>query len=334
MRVLVTGGMGFIGSHTVVELLSEGNEVTIVDNLDNSDRKVLQRIQAISGKSPKFIEANVLDTPFITKILRENHIDAVIHFAALKAVGESLQKPLTYYQNNVGGLLSLLKAMEQTSKTKLIFSSSATVYGEPDSLPIYETHPLKATTNPYGETKKIAERILSDVGSATKLRTVILRYFNPIGAHPSGQLGESPPDLPSNLVPYLVQAASGIRDQLTIYGDNYDTPDGSCIRDYIHVVDLAKAHVKALAYLPRQKNPTSIYNIGTGRGTSVFELIRLFEKTNQIKLPYVVGPRRPGDVPQCYANTDRATKELGWKAQLSIESALHDAWNWHQYSQS
>lgn len=330
MKVLVTGGAGFIGSHTVVELLKNDHSVVIVDNFCNSTERVLDSLQNITGESVPFFEADVRDTDTIARILEENTIDAVIHFAALKAVGESAQKPLEYYDNNIGGLVSVLTAMQTASVNKLIFSSSATVYGDPDELPLTEEAPLKPATNPYGATKQMGERIIEDTTNASDLRAVLLRYFNPIGAHESGLIGEAPNGVPNNLVPYLVQVASGVRDKLTVFGDDYDTADGSGVRDYIHVVDLARAHVSALDYVEKQNSPTSVFNIGTGKGASVLELISAFERVNNVKVPYEIGPRRPGDVACVYADPSKAEKLLGWKAEKSLDDSLRDAWRWQQ----
>lgn len=330
MNVLVTGGTGFIGSHTAVELLNKGHKVIIVDSLVNSDRKVVDAIEEISGKSVRFYELDIRETNELTRIFTENSIDAVIHFAALKAVGESVQKPLEYYRNNIDGLLSVLESMKATNVSKLIFSSSATVYGDPDSLPITEDAPLKPATNPYGATKQMAEQIIKDVAAAHNLSAVLLRYFNPIGAHESAKIGELPRGVPNNLVPFITQAAAGIRDQLTVFGDDYDTPDGSGVRDYIHVVDLANAHIKALEYLDKPQDLVASVNVGTGRGNSVLELIKTFEEVTGAKVPYVIGKRRAGDIASCYASADRAKNLLGWQAEKTLEEALRDAWNWQQ----
>jgi UDP-glucose 4-epimerase len=332
MNILVTGGTGFIGSHTVVELLQCGHDVTIVDSLVNSDASVLDAIKQITGKEPYFEQFDIRETIELELLLEKMCIEAVIHFAALKAVGESVQKPLEYYDNNVMGLVSLLRAMNEASVNKLIFSSSATVYGDPDTLPITEEAPLKPPTNPYGATKQMAEQIITDVARSGGLTAVNLRYFNPIGAHQSGLIGELPRGIPNNLVPYVVQAAAGQRDKLTVFGNDYPTPDGSGIRDYIHVVDLAKAHVKALDFISAaQKTAVSTFNLGTGTGVSVLELIHAFEAVNGVKVPYEIGSRRPGDIAACYASADKAAKELGWKTELSLEEALRDAWRWQQH---
>jgi UDP-glucose 4-epimerase len=329
-NILVTGGTGFIGSHTVVELLSDGHNVTIVDNLVNSDKSVLASLETITAQKISFYEFDVRDTEQLSSLMKENNIDAVIHFAALKAVGESVQIPLEYYRNNIDGLLSVLEAMAQNNVSQIIFSSSATVYGDPDTLPITEESPLKPATNPYGATKQMAEQIIQDVCKASNTKAVLLRYFNPIGAHNSGLIGELPIGIPNNLVPFVAQAAAGLRDELTVFGDDWDTPDGSGVRDYIHVVDLAKAHVKALDYLSSSDNSVTTLNIGTGKGSSVLEIINTFESVNNVKVPHAIGPRRDGDIASCYASPAKAEKLLGWKAELSLEQALRDAWNWQQ----
>jgi len=330
MNILVTGGAGFIGSHTIVELLAGGHTVTVVDSFVNSNKSVLEKLEKITGKSVHFIEQDVRDTEDLEYLMEANCIDAVIHFAALKAVGESVQKPLEYYRNNIDGLLSVLEAMNQANVTKLIFSSSATVYGDADEMPITEDAPLKPATNPYGATKQMAEQIIGDVCKSSAMQAVLLRYFNPIGAHASGLIGELPLGVPNNLVPFVAQAAAGVRDTLTVFGNDYETPDGSGVRDYIHVVDLAKAHVKSVDYLNDSDEKVTILNIGTGRGTSVLEVINTFEKVNNVKVPYTVGPRRPGDIATCYASSAKAESILGWKAELSLEQALADTWKWQQ----
>jgi UDP-glucose 4-epimerase len=330
MNVLVTGGAGYIGSITCVELSAAGHTPFIVDSFVNSQPFILKNIEKLTGKKPTFAQIDVRNTAALSDFIKVNNIDAVIHFAALKAVGESVKNPLLYYENNLGGLLSVLQAMENTDVTQLVFSSSATVYGDPDSVPIHETDALKQTTNPYGATKQFAERILEDTASQGALKTALLRYFNPIGAHPSGLLGELPLGVPNNLVPFVSQAAAGIRDELPVFGDDYDTPDGSGVRDYIHVVDLAKAHVSALSYLQSTENAVTTLNIGTGHGTSVLDIIKTFEKVNNVTVPYTIGKRREGDIATCYANVDKAEDVLGWKAELSLEQALKDTWNWQQ----
>jgi len=333
MNVLITGGAGFIGSHTIVELLSAGHSVYVVDNFINSTPEALSKTEQVAGQKIPFTTLDVRDTDKLAQILIDQSIDTVIHFAALKAVGESVKEPLRYYENNIVGLLSVLTAMKNAGVNRIIFSSSATVYGDPDTVPITEDFPLKPATNPYGATKQMGEQIITDAAAASDLQATLLRYFNPIGAHPTGLIGELPIGPPNNLVPYVAQAAAGVRDSLTVFGDDYDTPDGSGVRDYIHVVDLAKAHVKAAEALASQTSTsTSIhtYNIGTGNGTSVIELISTFEKVNNVKVPFTIGPRRPGDIASCYASADKADLELGWKAELSLEQALKDTWRWQQ----
>ena len=329
-NILVTGGLGFIGSHTVVELFNAGYQPIIVDNLCNSEESVLSGIEKIIGTKPVFYKQDFQDKKLLKKIFKDHGIDGVIHFAAFKAVGESVEKPLDYFQNNVVGLVSLLEAIEESNINNLIFSSSCTVYGEPDQLPITEKSPLKQAESPYGATKQMGEVIIADTTKASlHLRSLSLRYFNPIGAHTSAEIGELPKGVPENLVPFVTQAAAGLRDELTIFGDDYPTPDGTCIRDYIHVVDLAKAHVKSLEYIARQK--AGLYdtcNVGTGKGSSVMEVIQTFEKTTGQKVPYKIGPRRSGDIIQTYAAVDKAEKVLSWKSELSLADALKDAWNW------
>ena len=326
MNILVTGGLGFIGSHTVVELLSAGHTPIIVDNLVNSKLEVLNRIQKITGVRPAFTELDVADEAALDKVFEKQPIDAVIHFAGLKAVGESVGKPLEYYSNNLCSTLTLLRCMKKHGTKNLIFSSSATVYGVPPSLPIKEEFPLGETTNPYGTSKAMIERILTDFNKANPdFNIALLRYFNPIGAHASGELGEDPNGIPNNLMPYITQVAVGRRDHLTVFGDDYETPDGTCVRDYIHVVDLAIGHVMTLKKL--MENPgLVIYNLGTGKGSSVFEVLAAFEKGTGVKIPYVVGPRRAGDLPFLYANCDKAYKELGYKATRTVEDACRDAY--------
>lgn len=336
--ILVTGGTGYIGSHTVVELLERGMEVVIIDNFSNSNREVLDGISEITGKKPYFEEVDLRDRSSTYGVFEKYpSIQAIIHFAAFKAVGESVKKPLAYYENNLLSLIHLLEAMERYEVTKMVFSSSCTVYGEPDTLPVDEGAPIKKATSPYGNTKQICEEILQDsIESNPKNGLISLRYFNPIGAHQSAKIGELPIGTPNNLVPFITQTAIGIRDYLRIFGDNYNTPDGSAIRDYINVVDLSKAHVIAIRRLleNKQKTPYEVFNLGTGRGLSVFKIIEAFEKSTGQKLNYKVVERRDGDVEQVYADTGYANSELGWKAEKGIEETLLSAWNWETYLQS
>ena len=330
MAILVTGGAGYIGSHTVVELLQQKEEVVIVDNFYNAKPEVLKRIKLITGQTPTFYEMDVLDQNKLHDIFKKHPIHAVIHFAGYKAVGESVAKPLDYYHNNLNSTLVLLKVMLAHQVYQLVFSSSATVYGNPQKMPIKETDPIGGTTNPYGSTKLINEMIIEDVLKANpKLQAIMLRYFNPIGAHASGLIGEDPQGIPNNLMPYITQVAIGKRTFLSIYGNDYPTVDGTGVRDYIHVVDLALGHLAALKKL--KLNPGfQVYNLGTGKGTSVLELVQAFEKANQMKIPYQIVARRPGDIAICYADASKALKELGWKTQKSIFDACKDAWHWQQ----
>ena len=322
--ILVTGGLGYIGSHTVVELINNGYDVLIVDNLSNSKIETLDRLKKITGKDILFYKEDICNKEALEKIFKDNKIDSVIHFAGFKAVGESVSLPLKYYRNNIDSTLTLLEVMEENDVRNIIFSSSATVYGKPKTLPIYEDFPL-STTNPYGTTKLFIEQILNDLYiSNNKWNITILRYFNPIGAHKSGLIGEDPRDIPNNLMPYIVKVATGELEMLSVFGDDYDTPDGTGVRDYIHVVDLAKGHVLAL------KNGNSgvkIYNLGTGHGTSVLELVDAFERVNNIKVNKKIAPRRPGDIDACYASCDKAFKELGFKAELDIDEMCKSAYN-------
>ena len=331
-KILVTGGTGYIGSHTVVELLEEGMEVVIIDNLSNSEREVLHGIAAITGTEPHFEEVDLRDRNATYGVFDLHpDIEAIIHFAAFKAVGESVEKPLDYYENNLLSLIHLLEAMNKFKVDNLVFSSSCTVYGEPDMLPVTESAALKKAGSPYGNTKKISEDILQDTMRSLKGKGVIsLRYFNPIGAHPSAKIGELPLGTPNNLVPFITQTAAGIRESLSIFGDDYNTPDGSAIRDYINVVDLALAHVKAIRRLLDQKQLSAfeVFNLGTGKGLSVFEIIKAFEKTTGEKLNYKVVGRREGDIEKVYADTSYANSELGWRAEKGIEETLQSAWNW------
>ena len=333
MKVLVTGGTGYIGSHTAVELQNAGFEVVIADNLVNSEPQVIDSIGEISGKTPVFVEADLSD-PGKTEVLFEKHPDiaAVIHFAALKAVGDSVARPLEYYRNNIFSLVNLLNSMKKFGVEHFVFSSSCTVYGQPDELPVKEETPRKDAESPYGNTKKIAEDILSNEVEATGLKCIALRYFNPIGAHPTTLIGELPLGVPDNLVPYITQTAIGIRDQLKVFGNNYNTPDGTPIRDYIHVVDLAQAHVVALQRMAenKQRSPWEIFNLGTGNGFSVLEVIKSFEKVSGTKLNYEIVDRRPGDIEKVWADTEYANSELGWKAARSLDEMMLSAWKWEQ----
>ena len=334
MKILVTGGLGYIGSHTVVELQNNGYEVIVIDNLSNSAIDVLDRVESISGTRPEYQELELRDKPAVISFFKKHSdISGIIHFAASKAVGESIENPLLYYENNLNTLIYLLQECEKFSIANFIFSSSCTVYGEPDSLPITESAPVKKATSPYGNTKQIAEEILVDLSLVSEtLNTIALRYFNPIGAHKTAEIGELPKGAPQNLVPFITQTAAGIREELSVFGDDYATEDGSCIRDYIHVVDLAKAHVVALERLLNKKNKANyeVFNIGTGRGSSVLEVVQAFEKVTDQKLNYKIVDRRPGDVISVYADTNKANNELGWKAEKSMEEALESAWKWEK----
>ena len=334
-KILVTGGTGYIGSHTVVELIEAGYEVVIVDDLSNSSIEVLDSIKKITGVKPAFAEFNLQDR-IKTKQLFVDHPDikAIIHFAASKAVGESVQKPTLYYRNNVLSLLNLVDTMVETSVSNIVFSSSCTVYGQPDELPVTEDTPRKEAESPYGNTKAICEDILRDSAKAFKhLNAISLRYFNPIGAHPSALIGELPQGIPNNLVPFITQTAAGIREELKIFGDDYNTPDGTCIRDYINVVDLAKAHVIAIERLLKGKNKNNyeFFNVGTGNGASVLELVKTYISVNNIDFKYQIVGRREGDIEKIYADTTKANEELGWKAEKSIAETLQSAWNWEKH---
>ena len=325
MKVFVTGGAGYIGSHTVVELLDAGHEVIIADNLSNSSEEAIRRVETITGKKVKFYKVDVADKAALSVIFKENHIDMVIHFAGLKAVGESVEKPVMYYRNNIDCTLSLLETMKEFGVKKIIFSSSATVYGDPASLPVKEDFPLSAT-NPYGATKLFIERILSDAAFADKeMSVVLLRYFNPVGAHESGLIGEDPKGIPNNLAPFIAKVATGILPCIRVFGTDYPTKDGTGIRDYIHVVDLAKGHVAAIKKL--EEKGVFIYNLGTGVGYSVLEVIAAFEKACGKPLPKEMAPRRGGDIAACYASADKAKKELGWEAKLGIDDMCESLWN-------
>ena len=332
MHILVTGGTGYIGSHTVIELLSAGHSVVVVDNLSNSSPVSLDRVAVISGQTIPFYRADIRDRDALEAVFREHSFDCCIHFAGLKSVGESLAKPWEYYENNIGGTLVLLDVMRRHGCKNIIFSSSATVYGEPAVIPITEDCPKRHCTNPYGQTKSMLEEILSDVQRADPAwNVVLLRYFNPIGAHPSGLIGEDPGGIPNNLMPYITQVAVGRLPQLRIFGDDYDTPDGTGVRDFIHVVDLAKGHVAALKAI-REGCGTAVYNLGTGRGYSVLDMVKAFEAANGVPIPYAVAPRRTGDVASCWSDPSKAERELGWKAEKGIEDMCRDSWNWQQHN--
>lgn len=327
MAILVTGGAGYIGSHTCVELLNAGYDVVVADNLCNSCEEALKRVQEITGKVLTFYHLDIRDKEGLTQLFEQESIDAVIHFAGLKAVGESVQKPMLYYQNNVYGTLILCEVMNTFGIKNIVFSSSATVYGSPKTVPILENFPL-SVTNPYGRTKLMLEEILQDFHTADpEWNVILLRYFNPIGAHKSGRIGENPKGIPNNLMPYITQVAVGKLDYLGVFGDDYDTIDGSGVRDYIHVVDLALGHVKAIEKL-KEKQGVLIYNLGTGNGYSVLQMVKAFEEASGQKIPYVIKPRRAGDIATCYADSSKAKKELGWKARYELKEMCEDSWRW------
>ncbi len=332
--VLVTGGAGYIGSHTTVELINAGYEVVIVDNFSNSDASSLEGIYGITGVKPTFIQADCCDRDAMRRVFEAYDFASVIHFAAFKAVGESVEQPLKYYQNNMLSLLNILELMGEYGRQNIVFSSSATVYGDAEELPVTERTPRKPATSPYGNTKQMAEDILRDtVAASSTLRGIALRYFNPIGAHPTALIGELPRGVPNNLVPYITQTAAGVRECLSIFGDDYPTPDGSCLRDFIDIVDLARAHVVAIDRMVQDKNKEryEIFNVGTGRPVSVFELVNGFERSNDLKLNYRVAPRRAGDVMAVWADTTLANEELGWKAERELEDTLRSAWAWERH---
>ncbi len=332
-KIVVTGGLGFIGSHTVVELQNQGFEVVIIDNLSNSSIDVLEGIERITGKKPIYSGIDLRVKKEVQEFFKTNDdIDGVIHFAASKAVGESVKNPLLYYENNLGALVYILQELEKKEKAYFIFSSSCTVYGQAEVMPIAETTPIQPALSPYGNTKQIGEEIIADVVKVSELNAILLRYFNPIGAHPSAEIGELPIGVPQNLVPFITQAGMGLRSELSVYGNDYPTPDGTCIRDYIHVVDLAKAHVIALKRLLDRENaePLEIFNLGTGKGSSVLEVITSFEKVSGQKLPYKIVARREGDVTEAYANTEKANAVLGWKTLSTLDDAIASAWKWEQ----
>ena len=331
MKVFVTGGLGYIGSHTVVSLAESGHDVVIADNLYNSSISVLDRLEKLTGKSIPFYKIDITDPKQVSAVFEENKIDAVIHFAAYKAVGESQEKPLEYYRNNIDGLLTVLEVMREHGTHRLVFSSSATVYGSLSQSPIPETAPLKAESV-YGRTKLMSEEIIRDCAAVVRSSSfALLRYFNPVGAHESGIIGELPVGIPNNLMPYITQVANGQRDHLTVFGNDYDTPDGTGVRDYIHVVDLAKGHVAVLDKLSKE-NGVFTYNLGCGRGYSVLEVISAFERQNGIKIKYEIGPRRSGDIATCYSDPSKAERELGWKAEKNIDDMCRDSWNWQKYA--
>ena len=328
MAILVTGGAGYIGSHTCVELLNEGYEVVVVDNLCNSSEKSLERVERITGKKVTFYKVDLLDREALTEVFEKEQIDSVIHFAGLKAVGESVSKPLEYYHNNITGTLILCDVMRKFGCKNIVFSSSATVYGDPAFIPITEECPKGQCTNPYGQTKSMLEQILTDLNVAdSEWNVILLRYFNPIGAHKSGLIGEDPKGLPNNLVPYIAQVAVGKLEHLNVFGNDYDTHDGTGVRDYIHVVDLAIGHVRAIEKL-RDKEGVLIYNLGTGNGYSVLDVVKAYEKASGREVKYIIQPRRPGDIATCYAEASKALKELNWKAERGIEEMCEDSWRW------
>ncbi|HJQ09267.1 MAG TPA: UDP-glucose 4-epimerase GalE [Candidatus Saccharimonadales bacterium] len=328
MNILVTGGAGYIGSHTIIELIKDGNGVVVIDNLVNSSKTALERLEKITGVAVPFYEVDCADKSALSKVFDEHHIDAVIHFAGLKAVGESVSQPLRYYRNNLDSTLSLCEVMQEKGVKKLVFSSSATIYGIPQELPLHETSPRGEVTNPYGQTKLMIEQILLDLAVTDPSWDItLLRYFNPIGAHENGLIGEDPNGTPNNLLPYVAMVAVGKLPKVRVFGDDYDTPDGTGVRDYIHVVDLARGHVAALKHTATDGKVT-IYNLGTGKGTSVYELIHAFEKACGKTIPYEVVDRRPGDVGSCYADVSKAERELHWKAEKTIEDGCADSWRW------
>lgn len=332
MSILVTGGAGYIGSHTTVELIQAGYDVVIVDDLSNSKATVIDRIEKITGTRPRFYQVNILDEEKLDHIFQTETIEAIIHYAAFKAVGESVQKPIKYYSNNLGGLLSILKAMNKHKVQRIVYSSSATVYGTENPSPLSEKMPTGQVTNPYGYTKLMGERILKDTSKAHPNWSItILRYFNPIGAHESGLIGEDPQGIPNNLMPYITQVAIGKLEKLHIFGNDYDTPDGTGVRDYLHVVDLAKGHVAAIRFAEEHEGLETI-NLGTGQGYSVLDLVQTFEKVNHLSLPYVIDPRRPGDVASCYADPSYAKELLGWQTEKTLDDMCRDSWHWQESS--
>ena len=336
MAILVTGGLGYIGSHTVVELLNNNFDVVIIDDLSNSEKFILKNIEEVSGKKPVFYPFDLKRKELLKQVFDAHKIDGCIHFAAYKAVGESQEKPIDYYENNLFSLINLLQEFKERNISNFIFSSSCTVYGQADKMPIDEETVLKLPESSYGKTKQMGEEILKDFATAHQKKITLLRYFNPIGAHPTAKLGELPIGIPNNLVPYVMQTAAGIREKLSVWGDDYPTEDGTAVRDYIYVVDLAKAHVKALQKLinSTQNTQIDIYNLGTGKGSSVLEVVHAFEKANDVNVPYQICERRAGDITIAYANADKAERELGWKADTTLEEALRTTWQWQKYLES
>ncbi len=333
MKILVTGGLGFIGSHTVVELQGEGFDVVVIDDLSNSSIDVLEGIAAISGKKPEFEQIDLREKAAVQQFFKKHSdVSGIIHFAASKAVGESVQNPLLYYENNLGTLVYLLQALQEKPESHFIFSSSCTVYGQAEQMPITEDAPIQTAMSPYGNTKQIGEEIIQDAAKVSGINAILLRYFNPVGAHESVKIGELPKGTPQNLIPFITQTAIGLREQLSVFGSDYPTPDGTCIRDYIHVVDLAKAHVTALKRLVKKANAdkVEVFNLGTGKGSSVLEVINAFEKVSGQQLNYKIVEKREGDITEAYADTTKANNILGWKAELSLEEALASAWKWEQ----
>lgn len=328
MKVLVTGGAGYIGSHTTLALYEAGHIPVIVDNFSNSESRIIDTLREMTTSDLVFYKGDASDKVFMKKVWDTENPNAVIHFAALKAVSESVADPLRYYRSNLETLLTILEIMKTTGNGKLVFSSSCTVYGEPDVCPVTEETPLKAPESPYGATKQMCEQILKDTSKAVGLQTIALRYFNPVGAHPSGKIGELPKGATTVLVPLLTQAAAGVRGALTVYGNDYDTPDGTCIRDFVHIMDLAEAHVAAVNYLDATEAPFTVLNIGTGKGNSVQELINTFERVTKVKVPYKIGQRRPGDIVKSWADTTKSKEVLGWQTKRTLEDSIRDAWNW------
>jgi UDP-glucose 4-epimerase len=330
MKILLTGGAGYIGTHTAVILLNAGHQVTVLDNLSNSSIKAVKRVERLTNSSIIFHKADILDPPAIDEVLASDRFDAIVHFAGLKAVGESVANPLAYYRNNITGSINLFESMLRNDVNKLVFSSSATVYGEPAQVPLSETSPVTDAANPYGRTKLMIEKILEDLCASNRgFHVARLRYFNPAGAHESGEIGEDPAGIPNNLLPFVTQVAVGKRDKLVVFGDDYPTPDGTCIRDYIHVMDLARGHLAALEKLTSEPGLVT-YNLGTGEGYSVLDIIHAFERANNLQLPYEIGPRRAGDIPASFTDPALATNELGWQTEKTMDDICRDAWNWQQ----